>query len=293
MKSRALAIAAGALVSCQAGFPPGDTGAGKEDNEPSGDPLGLAQVVDADSLSRDPAELAVQADLALRQFRLEDAAALFEAAASAAPSAQSWTYRRAFADALLGLHQDAAAESVYRELLREGKHPDTSTLHSNLAVACLRQGKTSEARAAIDRALEIHPKNPAALKTLGLIDLKQGRRADGERRLRAAVELNPRIPEAQVALAACEIEEGELAQAVERYRQVLDALPEALPSDYHRRWQTLFYPSRQPVAEELRERIRTLESALGARTGAAPVSGSVTPRQALPDPEEKGDPKNP
>jgi hypothetical protein len=123
MKSRALAIAAGALVSCQAGFPPGDTGAGKEDNEPSGDPLGLAQVVDADSLSRDPAELAVQADLALRQFRLEDAAALFEAAASAAPSAQSWTYRRAFADALLGLHQDAAAESVYRELLPRGQAP--------------------------------------------------------------------------------------------------------------------------------------------------------------------------
>ncbi len=268
----ALPFLAGA---CAAGFRPGERGVVREDDSLDetrgpleavddvlsvpGGPRELAPVPGSQTAA-DAADLALRADVALRAHLLEEAASLFEAAARAAPGDQAWRYERPLADACLGLRRNGDAIRVYRALIASGKHPRTSTLYANLAVACYRAGSTSEAKVAAEEALAMHPSNHEAMKTLGLADLREGNREAGLARLRAALERNPRIPEAQLALAEFEAAAGDPESALGRYRKLRSWLPGALSTDYHRRWRDLFFPGEKSTAEELEARIGALEA---------------------------------
>ena len=253
------------LSSCAAGFPPDERGTAIETREPLESERTIGDLADGlfeltPEAARDPEQLWIAGDQALRSGQLETAVFCFEKARAAAPTREAWKFERAQADALVALRRFDEAELLYRDLLRAGK-PRDSTLEGNLAMACFRQGKLKDAREAAVAALGINPIDVEAAKTLGLVEIAQGAPGEGLARLEQAVARKPQIPEAQIALAEMESRGGRPDAALARYRQVLDWLPAALPRDYHRRWADLFFPSSRTTAQELQSRIASLERA--------------------------------
>jgi len=213
-----------------------------------------------DPASIQPQELFFYGMGASRKGYLESSAVLFAAASEAAP--ERVDYKRALADALVGLRRSAEAVGIYRTLIARKGQPPSAVVYGNLAVAHYRMGDTSAARAALSRAVALDPGNAEVTKTLGLVQIRMGDPGAGAHNLRVAIEKNPRIPEAQAALAELEAAEGRTESAVARYRQLLSYLNEESRRDYHRRWRDLFHPSRRSTRAELRLRIEQLEAVL-------------------------------
>jgi len=114
-----------------------------------------------------------------------------EAAAAAieepVPDAAAAAYARALA--ALRAEDWLEAELELEQLTLE--HPEYPGPHVNLALVYLNDGRRADARAALERALEIDPGHPAANTQLGILLREDGKFAEAEAAYRRALETNP------------------------------------------------------------------------------------------------------
>ena len=97
--------------------------------------------------------------------------------------------------------------------------------HLNLSTFYLRQGKSSEAEAALRTALRLDPRNIPARVNLADLYRTQGREAEGERVLAEAVRLDPRAAEAAHALGLLYVRQGRRDEAITLLERAYSLLP--------------------------------------------------------------------
>ena len=92
-----------------------------------------------------------------------------------------------------GLNQSDAAEQAYRQALawqQQDPHPSEQPL-LNLGTLLAREGKTDEASALLQRAVQIAPQEPRSREQLGHVYLETGKLSQAEEQLRVAIDLEP------------------------------------------------------------------------------------------------------
>jgi Tfp pilus assembly protein PilF len=109
------------------------------------------------------------------------------AALEPVPEAAAAAYARALA-AVRGENW-LEAELELEQLTLE--HPEYPGPHVNLALVYLNDGRRTDARAALERALEIDPGHAAANTQLGILLREDGKFAEAEVAYRRALEANP------------------------------------------------------------------------------------------------------
>jgi len=123
--------------------------------------------------------------------RQADADAPRDSAAAAVlepvPEAATAAYARALA--ALRAENWLEAELELEQLTLE--HPEYPGPHVNLALVYLNDGRRADARAALERALEIEPGHAAANTQLGILLREDGNFAEAEAAYRRALEANP------------------------------------------------------------------------------------------------------
>jgi len=117
-------------------------------------------------------------------------------------------------------HLYADAETLYRATIRA--NPGCWMAYSNLAGALIARGRTGEARALIERALELRPDYPEAHNNLGLVLAGEGRAAEAIAHYRAALRLDPTYAEAHNNLGFVLASRGEVDAAIAHYRTALE-----------------------------------------------------------------------
>ncbi len=239
-------------------FGRGGTSGAREAATPRGEAPGRNGASGADGAR----QLAAAGARALEEGHIEKAFESFQAAHDVAPKDDRWIYVRVMANLRTGMRRDREALDLYLELFEiqpQASRVD-SMLHGNLALVYYRLDRLSEARKAVERALELNSGFPEGLRTLGLIEIKEGRVEIGVDLLERAVALKRDIPEAQVALAEHDESVGRREKAVGRYRYLLAVMESEGFQDVLGRWRNLFGTRKKPTADEFRDRIRRLES---------------------------------
>jgi tetratricopeptide (TPR) repeat protein len=141
-------------------------------------------------------------------WRMRAAGALL-AVLGAAYGAATLARSRVWSDEIL-LWEDTVAKS-----------PSKLKAHANLGLAYLRQNRMEEARAAFERALEIHPRSAAAHANLGLMHLMRNDPGRAVEELRQALEANPRHLDAHRHLSGAYLRLSRFAEAEQAARQGL------------------------------------------------------------------------
>ena len=117
-------------------------------------------------------------------------------------------------------HLYADAETLYRATIRA--NPGCWMAYNNLGGALIARGRTGEARALIERALELRPDYPEAHNNLGLVLAGEGRAAEAIAHYRAALRLDPTYAEAHNNLGFVLASRGEVDAAIAHYRTALE-----------------------------------------------------------------------
>jgi arylsulfatase A-like enzyme/Flp pilus assembly protein TadD len=99
------------------------------------------------------------------------------------------------------------------------KIQEANLLHT--AMMAGEDNRSSDARAALERVLQLDPKSPTALRQLGEMELKGGEYAKAARHLQAAHEIRPND-------AAAAFDEGQALQKLENFAGARDALESSL-----------------------------------------------------------------
>jgi tetratricopeptide (TPR) repeat protein len=163
------------------------------------------------------AALAEMAPSNVREITAADTeTATLEAAVAADPDDSS----RAFALGLRYMEHDRAADAVRTLEAAARAHPDDVPLHHLLGDALARVGRTDDAVAAWQHAVDVE-RTVNNLTKLGRELLSLDRWADAERTLNEALALDPAFGEALWALGEVYRVRGDREQAIVQYRQCM------------------------------------------------------------------------
>ena len=124
----------------------------------------------------------------------------------------------------------AAAESAYRRLIPQA--PEMAELHSNLGLACFMQKKMPCTVEALQTALRLNRGLFLPNYLLGQIQFQQGRYTEARRLVERALELQPRQPEARQLLIAILVGLKEYERAIDEWGVVLAANPRDADARY-------------------------------------------------------------
>jgi len=103
--------------------------------------------------------------------------------------------------------------------------PDYAEAHYNLAIVLDRQGKPGEAIDHYQKALEINPDFVAAHNNLGMVLLNQGRLEEASEQYHLALDKDPTFAEAHSNLGFLLAKEGRTAEAIAEYRKAIELNP--------------------------------------------------------------------
>jgi tetratricopeptide (TPR) repeat protein len=173
-----------------------------------------------------PLLLNVVATLREQEGKLDQALALLERAVAIAPADVG--ARNALALCLQRLDRPADA-LVHLDVLLQ-RHPELSFAHASKGNALIALGFLKRARESHARAVELDPKNLAAVASLASIATHMGQHAEARRWAERTFELAPGYPDAVLSLAAAESAEGNLPAAESRLRALIQDT-RAGPSD--------------------------------------------------------------
>lgn len=144
---------------------------------------------------------------------------------------ESWMAYNNIAISLLQKGKTDEAIAHYNKALE--LDPNYGEGHYNLANALLRVGRTDEAVAHYEKALEIYPKNIPALYNLASVLVESGRVEEGIAHYRKALELNPKNAAAHNNLGASLLGLGRVEEAAAHYRQALGLEPSNAQANYN------------------------------------------------------------
>jgi Tfp pilus assembly protein PilF len=141
--------------------------------------------------------------------RLEEAVRLLERAVTISP--EDVPARNALALCLQRVDRPAEALQHVDELLR--RQPQLSFAHANRGNALIALGSLGQARASHLRALELDPRNVAALAALGSIATHRGEHAEARSWAERTLAIVPGFPDAVLSLAAADLDGRRYAEA--------------------------------------------------------------------------------
>ena len=148
-----------------------------------------------------------------------------------ATNPQSWMAYNNISISLLQKGKTDEAIAHYNKALE--LDPNYGEGHYNLANALLRVGRTEEAIIHYEKALEIYPKNIPARYNLASVLVQSGRVDEGIVHYRKALELNPRNPGAHNNLGVTLLRLGQVEEAAAHYRQALALDPNNSQANYN------------------------------------------------------------
>jgi tetratricopeptide (TPR) repeat protein len=151
--------------------------------------------------------------------------------ATVARNPQSWMAYNNIAISLLQKGKTDEAIAHYNKALE--LDPNYGEGHYNLANALLRLGRTQEAVAHYEKALEIYPKNISARYNLASVLVQSGRVEEGIAHHRKALELNPKNAAAHNNLGVALLRAGRVEEAAAHYRQALALDPNNSQANYN------------------------------------------------------------
>jgi Flp pilus assembly protein TadD len=125
----------------------------------------------------------------------------------------------------LDANQPAAAEPLLRQA--RDAAPGDSTVHFNLALALILQGKDSEAASELRRTLELKPGLYEADLNLGILLLRDGKPGEALAPLKEAVDLKPKEARPNLFLGQALFESGDFAAAESHYRAAAEGDPKS------------------------------------------------------------------
>jgi tetratricopeptide (TPR) repeat protein len=124
----------------------------------------------------------------------------------------------------LGAGRIAEAERGFTALTKA--HPDLAGPHANLAVIQRRNGKTGEAIAALERAVQINPKSAELHHQLGISYRQMGELTKAQAAYDRAIALDPRHANAQLNLGILhDLYLSDPARALAQYETYLGLVP--------------------------------------------------------------------
>lgn len=151
--------------------------------------------------------------------------------ATIARNPQSWMAYNNIAISLLQKGKTDEAIAHYNKALE--LDPNYGEGHYNLANALLRLGRTEEAVAHYEKALEIYPNNISARYNLASVLVQSGRVEEGIAHHRKALELNPKNAGAHNNLGVALLRLGRVEEATAHYRQALALDPNNSQANYN------------------------------------------------------------
>ena len=151
--------------------------------------------------------------------------------ATIATNPRSWMAYNNIAINLLQKGKTDEAIAHYNKALE--LDPDYGEGHYNLANALLRVGRTDEAIAHYEKALEIYPKNIPARYNLASVLVQGGRAEEGIAHYRKALELNPRNAGAHNNLGVTLLRLGRVDEAATHFREALAIDPNNAQANYN------------------------------------------------------------
>ena len=158
-----------------------------------------------------------------------DSDALWQATIARNP--QSWMAYNNIAISLLQKGKTNEAIAHYQKALE--LDPNYGEGHYNLANALLRLGRTEEAVAHYERALEIYPRNISARYNLASVLVQSGRVEEGIAHYREVLEMNPKHAAAHNNLGLTLLRSGRAEEAAVHYRQALAIDPNNAQANYN------------------------------------------------------------
>jgi Flp pilus assembly protein TadD len=129
--------------------------------------------------------------------------------------------------------------------------PGDSRAHSNLGGAYIQRGEYALAQAALERALEVDPRNAMAIGNLGTVQLQRGDSEGAAATYRRMLEKQPRNFIAWNNLGIAEARRHRHAAAVQHYQRALQINPNYVPAHNNLRTsQQAIADARQLLAEQ-------------------------------------------
>lgn len=165
----------------------------------------------------------VEVDLLRRHNRDEEALQLLDEALREKGDSGRLLYAQALVNEALG--NAAAFERGMRKLI--ARDPDNATLLNALGYKLTDYDeRLDEARALIERALELRPDDPAIIDSMGWVEYRQGNHAEAVRHLQEALE---KLPDPEIAAHLGEVlwMQGNREQAVKVWERGLEINPES------------------------------------------------------------------
>jgi tetratricopeptide (TPR) repeat protein len=172
------------------------------------------------------ADLANRGTQLLAQGKIEEAVAVYQAAARLSPEDEDMHYNLALALARQGKREAARAE--YLEALRI--YPDYTEAHNNLGNLLVVDGKFDEAIVHFKDALKIASDNASAHSNLGKALALQGKFTDAIPCFREALRLKPDFLEARYNLARAYLAQKRTEEAISEFTAILQRRPDFAPA---------------------------------------------------------------
>jgi Flp pilus assembly protein TadD len=135
--------------------------------------------------------------------------------------------RSDFDDAVRLLKDERYEESVARFLEVTEAAPQLTTAHIDLGIAYREVGDLENAKASLERSLELNPRHPVAHNELGIVYRKTGRFGQAREAYETALAIHPDFHYARRNLAIlCDVYLRDLGCALEHYELYTRAVPE-------------------------------------------------------------------
>jgi tetratricopeptide (TPR) repeat protein len=151
--------------------------------------------------------------------------------ATIARNPQSWMAHNNIAINLLQKGRTDEALAHYNQALE--LDPNYGEAHYNLANALVRLGRVDEAIAHYEKAVELNPNNAMAYYNLGSVLVQNGREKEGITQYRKALELDPNNAGAHNNMGAALLRLGNLDEAMAHYFKALELNPGNPEANYN------------------------------------------------------------
>jgi len=168
----------------------------------------------------DAQALLTSAQNAFSSGNYEQAAADFQAAATAAASLDAYF---GLGNALTRLGRLAEAQAAYEKALEI--NPNHTPTLSNLGVAYYQLGQLSQAQEMFTKVLQITPQDAETHYLLAATYIQRQNLEAAEQSLQRALEINPTLPEARFGLGILRREQGRVQEAIAEFEAFLAGPP--------------------------------------------------------------------